>query len=240
VSDESWAQRRTAFGVAAADYARGRPHYPREALDWAIPEAARVVLDVGAGTGVLTRDLLDLGLDVVAVEPLPEMRALIPEGRGRDGTAEAIPLDDDTVDAVFVGQAWHWFDRSAALAEAHRVLRPGGMLVLMWNLLDTSDPLTRTITEILEAEERADMTLEADLGSPIDGADSFGPAEQLLTPHVQGYDRERLTHFALSRSQVILLGPDDRRALLERLRAAVPDEAFPVNWFCETWRAVAV
>ena len=234
-------QRRTSFGAAARDYADGRPHYPREALEWALGGNAGSVLDLGAGTGILTHDLLAVGLDVVSVEPLAEMRALIPApARALDGTAEAIPLDDGSVDAVFVGQAWHWFDAGTALAESRRVLRRGGTLVLMWNLLDTSDALTRTIAEIVDAEERADMSLGQVAEPPFDAPERFAAAEQLLIPHVQGYDRDRITQFALSRSQSILLDPDAREALLERLRAAVPAEPFTVNWFCEAWRAEAI
>ena len=153
-----WADRWTSFGNTAADYAAGRPHYPREVLEWALPDGAHDVLDLGAGTGILTQDLLDVGVTVTAVEPLAEMRALIPvTARALDGSAEAVPLDDNTIDAVFVGQAWHWFDADRALAEAHRVLRPGGVLALVWNLPDTSDALTRTVCDIIEVEERSDL-----------------------------------------------------------------------------------
>jgi hypothetical protein len=120
------------------------------------------------------------------------------------------------------------------------VLREGGTLVLMWNLLDTSDPLSRTIAEIVEAEDRADMSLAETTEPPFAAPTLFAPAEQLLIPHVQGYDRDRITQFALSRSQSILLEPDARASLLERLRGAVPGEPFTVNWFCEAWRAAAI
>jgi len=242
VTDETWRRRSTSFGTAAADYASGRPHYPRETLEWALPDGAKTVLDLGAGTGILTQDLHELGLelDVISVEPLPEMRALIPTTATRlDGQAEAIPVGDSSVDAVLVGQAWHWFDAGRALPEIHRVLRPGGVLALLWNLLDTSDPLTRTIADLVEAEERVDMALDADAKPPYDAPDLFQSHEQLLIPHVQGYDRARIIEFALSRSQCILLDDAGREQLVEQLAAAVPDEAFPVHWICEAWQATA-
>jgi SAM-dependent methyltransferase len=238
MTSQWWERRRTAFGGAAANYASGRPHYPREALAWAVPTNARAVVDLGAGTGILTRDLLELGLDVVSIEPAAEMRALIPSGaEARAGTAESIPVDDGAVDAVVVGQDWHWFDESKALAEAARVIRPGGSMALMWNLLDTSDPLSRTIADIVEAEERVDSAVMHDAAPPFDDPSRFDTPEQLLIPHVQGYDAVRIVEFALSRSQTILLEAADRDALVERLRAAVPPEPFPVHWVCEAWRA---
>jgi SAM-dependent methyltransferase len=242
MTDGALAQRRTSFGIAATDYAAGRPHYPREALAWVLPAGARRVLDLGAGTGILSQDLLDAGLDVVAAEPLPEMRALIPPAAQRlAGTAEAIPLADATVDAVAVGQAWHWFDAERAVPEVHRVLRPGGRAAVMWNLLDTSDPTTRTIADILEAEERADLMFDnPDPQPPFTAPELFTTPERQIVPHLQGYDRDRIVGYAVSRSQVILLDDDAREALIERLRAAVPAEPFPVHLVCEAWRATAV
>ncbi|EFD55178.1 methyltransferase [Mycobacterium tuberculosis 02_1987] len=102
------------FGSAVGAYERGRPSYPPEAIDWLLPAAARRVLDLGAGTGKLTTRLVERGLDVVAVDPIPEMldvlRAALPQTVALLGTAEEIPLDDNSVDAVLVAQAWHWVD----------------------------------------------------------------------------------------------------------------------------------
>ncbi|REO42282.1 class I SAM-dependent methyltransferase, partial [Mycobacterium tuberculosis] len=99
------------FGSAVGAYERGRPSYPPEAIDWLLPAAARRVLDLGAGTGKLTTRLVERGLDVVAVDPIPEMldvlRAALPQTVALLGTAEEIPLDDNSVDAVLVAQAWH-------------------------------------------------------------------------------------------------------------------------------------
>ena len=120
----------SSFGAAADAYERGRPPYPPEAVDWLLPEDASRVLDLGAGTGKLTRQLRGRGLDVVAVEPSAGMREqlarAVPDVAVYAGTAEEIPLPDGSVDAVLVAQAWHWVDRSRAVPEVARVLVPGG------------------------------------------------------------------------------------------------------------------
>ena len=127
--------RSLSFGSAAAAYERGRPSYPPEAIDWLLPPGARKVLDLGAGTGKLTTRLVERGLDVVAVDPIPDMlevlRASLPETPALEGTAEEIPLGDNSVDAVLVAQAWHWVDPAARRsrggpgAAARRALGPG-------------------------------------------------------------------------------------------------------------------
>ena len=124
------------FGQGAAAYERGRPGYPAEAIRWLVADLrldpGRTVLDVGAGTGKLTRELVSSGATVVAVEPVPAMRAVleqaVPAARALEGTAEALPIADASVDAIVAGSAFHWFDGPAAVAEFHRVLRAGGRL----------------------------------------------------------------------------------------------------------------
>jgi SAM-dependent methyltransferase len=132
--------RARSFGAAAAAYARHRPGYPVAAVDWALaPLAGRErvhLLDLAAGTGKLTEGLVGRGR-VTAVEPDPAMRAELqarfPEVPAHEGSAETIPLPDACVDAVLVGQAWHWFDPDRAYPEIARVLRPAGVLAALWN-----------------------------------------------------------------------------------------------------------
>ena len=128
----------TGFARSVEAYERARPEYPPEAIAWLAQELdlrpGRTVVDLAAGSGKLTRPLAALGCEVIAIEPVAEMRAAIgPTARALDGTAEAMPLPDDSADAVTVGQAFHWFDGPRALAEIERVLRPGGALALVWN-----------------------------------------------------------------------------------------------------------
>ena len=129
----------TGFARSVEAYERARPEYPPEAIAWLARELdlrpGRTVVDLAAGSGKLTRPLAALGCEVIAVEPVAEMRAAIgpTATQALDGTAEAIPLPDDSADAVTVGQAFHWFDGPKALAEIERVLRPGGALALAWN-----------------------------------------------------------------------------------------------------------
>lgn len=145
--------RSLSFGSAAAAYERGRPSYPPEAIDWLLPATARDVLDLGAGTGKLTTRLVERGLDVVAVDPIPEMlevlRASLPKTVALLGTAEEIPLADNSVDAVLVAQAWHWVDPARAIPEVARVLRPGGRLGLVWNTRDERLGWVRELGDII-------------------------------------------------------------------------------------------
>jgi SAM-dependent methyltransferase len=151
VSDR--AARSRSFESVAADYERHRPEYPEEALRWAVEQLGLVdgarVLDIGAGTGKLSRGLVGLGLEVVAVEPgvpmLAQLRSAVPEAEAHEGWAESIPLADASVDAAFAGQAYHWFDRERALPELHRVIRPDGGLASLWNWWDERDPLQQEL-----------------------------------------------------------------------------------------------
>ena len=147
---------RLSFERVADVYERARPQYAPDALAWLAERLPlRRVLDLGAGTGKLTRQLVELGADVIAVEPGDEMRAVLqrvlPEVEALAGSAEAIPLPDASVDVVTAAQAFHWFRTGEALAEIHRVLRPGGGFAFMWNHWDDDDPLLRSLNDLVDA-----------------------------------------------------------------------------------------
>jgi SAM-dependent methyltransferase len=155
--DSGWTRTlATSFDAAATEYARRRPEYPAAAIAAALPASAGIVLDLAAGTGKLTGPLLRLGLQVIAMEPLPgmlgELNRRFPSAMAVLGVAENIPLRGAVVDAVVVGQAFHWFDADRALAEIARVLRPAGTLALISNHDDENDAfaadLQRALTRI--------------------------------------------------------------------------------------------
>lgn len=151
------AARARSFETVAAEYERHRPDYPVEAVEWAAAqlglEPGARVLDVGAGTGKLTRVLVAAGFETVAVEPggamLDQLRLAVPEAEAHEAPAEAIPLADASVDAAFAAQAFHWFDRERALPELQRVIQPGGGLALLWNWWDERDPLQKELGELV-------------------------------------------------------------------------------------------
>jgi SAM-dependent methyltransferase len=225
--------RATSFGARAAEYERGRPSYPEAALRWCLADGARQVLDLGAGTGKLTRVLLGLGLEVTAVEPLPEMRAYIPGALG--GSAEEIPLPDASVDAVFAGQAFHWFDPDRAMPEIVRVLRPGGTVGLVWNRLDDRVPWVAEIVALIEEPGDADernrpFAAVAGLTEPV--CRDF--------PHAHDADADLVVDRVASSSCVIVMSEAERAAALARARAAVPAGRFRLPYVCHAWRATCV
>jgi len=219
VSDPTHAQRASSFGRRAAEYAEHRPGYPREAIEWGLSGASgtpRRVLDLGAGTGKLTAGLAALELDVTAVEPDPEMRAelerIVPSVTSLAGQAERIPLPDTDVDAVFVGQAFHWFDVPAAMPEIARVLRPGGVLVPMWNYEDESVPWVAELG-------RAGVS-RAWPGGYREPAThpAFEPFESETFHHVQRRTAESLVETIATHSQMIVADPAEAAESLAEIR----------------------
>lgn len=236
VPKPNWNNRRTAFGDAAADYAYGRPTYPLAAVNWALPLDARRVLDLAAGTGRLTERLIDAGLDVVAVEPSADMRAHIPTAAEvLDGTAEAIPLPDASVDAVVVGHAFHWFDARRAMPEIARVVRPGGTLRLFWNVLDDREEFVDRLAAAIAAEDRLSAWPQ-DAEPPY--RDVPGMAEPLRRTfaHSEAYDIDRLLAYVRSRSQTILLSEDERASLMETVRGLITAGEVRLPFMCVAWR----
>jgi SAM-dependent methyltransferase len=211
-------RRAGAFAQVAGEYERGRPGYPHEAIAWLLGTEPLDVLDLGAGTGKLTGALLASGHRVSAVEPLPEMRAILtdtlPAARALPGSAEALPLADHSVDAVAVGAAFHWFDRGAALAEIRRVLRPPGVLGLLGNSFDVTLPWVARVREIL-----GPPALERPGHWPSREAlrEEFAEVEDQRFPHEQPLDRARLRDLACSRSNVAVMADPQRERLLASL-----------------------
>jgi ubiquinone/menaquinone biosynthesis C-methylase UbiE len=224
------------FDSVVGEYARTRPGYPDDALDWI---AARTglgvdseVLDLAAGTGKLTRSLVERGCTVTAVEPLPGMRSQLerdlPEVVVLDGKAEQIPLADASFDAVLVGQAFHWFEPYAALEEVARVLRPRGWLVLLWNLWDLDDHLQRSLDEIITplatGRIRNLTTGNHPYGewSPALAADArFADAEQARFAHSVVLDAAATGERVASSSQVQSAPAAEREAAIAAARDLV-------------------
>jgi SAM-dependent methyltransferase len=224
--------RATSFGAYADEYERARPTYPEEAVRFCLPAGARRALDLGAGTGKLTRGLLALGLEVAAVEPLPEMRAHLPaEARVVDGSAEAIPLPDASVDAALAGQAFHWFDPDRAMGEIVRVLRPGGTLGLLWNRLDDRVPWVAELSDVVK--EPAHLT---GVAAPYAGVCGLTDPEHAEFAWGHEADADLVVERIGTSSLVILMSEAERAAALARARAAVPAGRFELPYVCHAWR----
>ncbi|WP_147918377.1 class I SAM-dependent methyltransferase [Ruania zhangjianzhongii] len=209
----------TSFGQAADAYDRARPTYPSDAVDLLLTQHPRQVVDVGAGTGKLTAALAAPGREVIAVDPDEAMLARLTErvpGAGTlVGTGESIPLPDQCADLVTFGQAWHWVDVPAASAEVARVLRPGGVLGLLWNIRDTSVEWVAELGEVM-GSSNAERLIEGDDGVRLAGP--FGPLAEQVVSWSMVFDAESLVTLAASRSYVITAEPADRDRILAGVR----------------------
>jgi ubiquinone/menaquinone biosynthesis C-methylase UbiE len=217
----------TGFGRAARSYERSRPDYPAEAIDRLVQELeigrTCSLLDLGAGTGKLTRMLVSTGATITALEPVQAMRdALaegVPEASVLAATAEAIPVADATFDAVVCGQAFHWFDGERALAEVYRVLRPHGRLALLWNQRDESVDWERRLTEIIAPYEGGTPSERTgEWRRAFSATDLFGTLHQLRFQHRQELDTEGLVDRMASVSFIALLPERERAAVLDEVR----------------------
>ncbi|MEC3982198.1 class I SAM-dependent methyltransferase [Amycolatopsis sp. H20-H5] len=215
------ARRAASFGAKASDYAKHRPDYPESALTWGIsgglPETGRV-LDLGAGTGKLAEGLVTLGHQVTAVEPdaemLAELSRRLPGVTALSGTAEKIPLSDAAVDAVFVGQAFHWFDPLPAMTEIARVLRPGGTLVLLWNYDDETVPWIVEFTRL----HRATVGQSMAGGGSLPEHSAFEPFEHETFKHAQRRTAETLVATISTHSHLLVASPEAREKALQSAR----------------------
>lgn len=224
------------FGRATAAYERGRPGYPDEVVDWLCARvgvtAGRRIVDLAAGTGKLTRALVRTDAALLAVDPVTSMLCalrVVTAGAvpAVAATAQALPLADGSVDGILVAQGFHWFDDHAALAEMTRVLAPGAVIGLVWNVRAPDDPLQSAVSAIVDPH-RGDTPSHAtgrwrrvvDRGALVDVTDSHG------VDHAVPTDVDGLADRVLSISFIAAL-PDTTRAAVEREVRAVASEAGP-------------
>jgi SAM-dependent methyltransferase len=217
MDDDERTTRGNSFGSVAAEYARYRPNYPDEAVSWLVGDAPATVLELGAGTGKLTRSISALGHRVIATDPDEEMltllREAVPDAMAIASTAEEIPLPASSVDVVVAGQAFHWFDAERSWPEIARVLRPGGALALVWNSGDIRVPWVRKVLSLIESER------EKDGWDPFGDSTVFELTEQIAVKHWQAFLRETLLGFVGSSSKAATAPRAEREQILATVDA---------------------
>jgi SAM-dependent methyltransferase len=227
------------------DYERGRPGWPSDTVQAARLPPEATVLDLGAGTGKLTRLLVESFEQVIAVEPAEAMRRVLvaacPDARALPSTAQGIPLPDASVDAVFAGQSFHWFDGERGIAEIARVLNPGGALVLMWNLPAGSwEPSAAAAEELLtQRQPPGDLGyIPLDLGGPhaasrwrpaVEDA-PFSPFEATIVPNSQTLEPDGLVAFYATMGWLAELPDEERLPLLGEVRALLTAAEYRRSW----------
>jgi SAM-dependent methyltransferase len=222
------------FQRAADAYERGRPEYPRAAVDHLlktlrIAPTSRVV-ELGAGTGKFTKAIFSSGADIIAVEPVEAMRnklaELIPGITIVDGTAEAIPLADGFADAVVVAQAFHWFRGEEALAEIHRILKPGAGLGLIWNVRDESVGWIGGLTKIIEPYEGSAPRYKSFAWkAPFESSRLFSPLARAEFANLQTLSTDAIEDRVLSISFIAALPEAERNSVRGKIRELVRNEA---------------
>ena len=229
------------------DYDRGRPGYPPAALDVAALSAASTVLDLGAGTGKLTRLLASRFDRVLAVEPADAMRRMLatvcPDAEALAGSAEAIPLAGASVDAVFVAEAFHWFDGPRALAEIARVLRPAAALVLLWNVpAGPTEPSVEAVERLVDevgpsrddfGADPMDLVARAYASGEWRAALAASPFEELREtrlPNPQTLDRDGFVAFLASMGWLADLPDAERTVVLGEIRSLLRADEYRRPW----------
>jgi SAM-dependent methyltransferase len=215
-------------------YERARPSYPPEVVSFVVRELgigpASTVVDLAAGTGKLTRLLVPTGARIIAVEPVAAMRAklteVVPGVEVRDGTAEALPLADASVDSVTVAQAFHWFRPGEALGEIRRVLKPGGGLALLWNSRDASVPWVARLNEAIRWNKGQVPAYDSgaeDWAALVAGVGGFTPLQLTSFQHEQEMDLPLLLDRVSSTSYIAALPDDARAQVLDEVRDVVAE-----------------
>jgi SAM-dependent methyltransferase len=227
---------RRGFGSAAEVYEESRPGYPAEAIQWLVERLelrpGRTIDDLGAGTGKLTRLLTPTGATVIAVEPVDEMRDALrrtaPGAEAHAGTAERTGLPGASADAVTVAQAFHWFDGRAALAEIHRVLRPGGRLALVWNVRDLDHPIQSAVEDLF-APYRGDTPSHRSgrWRGALNETELFQPAAHRDFANVQHLDADALVRRVASTSFIANLAAPERNRVLDKARRIAAGQPEP-------------
>jgi SAM-dependent methyltransferase len=221
--------RRLSFGSVATDYDRYRPSPPPQALDWLIPPGAQAVLDLAAGTGAVTRELVGRAPRIIAVEPDERMRAVLtarcPEAEVLAGRGEDIPLPDASVDAVLISSAWHWLDPDRAVPEITRVLRVDGVLGVMWISRDMRAPWVAEFNQLARESREADRRPEgASAGHrrrevTFPPGTPLSPAEQQTVEFSLPMTKDELVGLLGTYSGVITLDAERRAEFSRRVRA---------------------
>jgi ubiquinone/menaquinone biosynthesis C-methylase UbiE len=215
------------FARAADSYERGRPEYPLDAVhrlvSWLDLGPGKLVLEPGAGTGKFTRLLIPSEARIVAVEPVAQMRnkfsTVLPQLQVLDGTAEAIPLPDACADAVVAAQSFHWFQGDAALAEFHRLLRPGGKLGLIWNRRDESVKWVAQLATIVDRfEERTPRYKSGEWRRAFAATSLFAPLRHAEFSYLQSGTPETVLDRVASMSMIAALDEEARHGVLEEVR----------------------
>lgn len=222
------------FDRAAERYERGRPGYPAEAVRYLARQLrlgrGRTIVELGSGTGKLTRSLLGTGAAVVAVEPIDGMRRVfrreLPTTIVLYGTAESIPLPDGFADAVVVGQAFHWFRVGPALREIARVLRPGGGIGLLWNVREEPAGFARRLSDLIDRfGGRVAHAKELRWHGPFRRSRAgFGPLRQRSFAHAVPITPARLVDRVLSVSAVSVLSPERQRSVARAVRRLLAED----------------
>lgn len=253
---ENAEQRRLSFGAIADEYDRYRPNYPREAVEWVLPDHlhALKLMDVGAGTGLLTKLLVEIAEEmhppgtVTAVEPDPQMAEVLmqrlPSVWVIASPAEHIDADEASVDCIVVGQAFHWFEPTVAVPEFARVLRPGGRLGVMWNVRLDSEPWVAALANIVGGEDHTHAR-EHPRNNSMSGFDAIGafePVQRTEFRHAMTLDADQLVGLVDTFSYVRLA--PDRDQVLDQVRELTrthPDlvgkQTFELPYLTVTYRA---